>query len=291
MTARPMTVPAGVVLAAGAGSRLRPLTSLRPKALCPVGGRALVDLALDRLGREVGLGPETLAVNAHHHAALIRAHFDLPAELDAPACLSHPTPRVHLQVEDSEALGTAGALAALRPWLDGRPALVTNADSYLPGGLVGFTDGWDGERCRLLCTVAPEGSRPDFVAEDGVGLRYVGACLLPWHRIRDLTPVPSGLYEVLWRADAQAGALDLVRVPSATVTIDCGTPADYLAANLHASGGENVIGAGATVLGRLVRSVVWDGAWVGPDEVLVKQIRAGPRENPLTVDASTTSRP
>jgi MobA-like NTP transferase protein len=267
-----VTLPAGVALAAGAGTRLQPLTRLRPKALCPVGGRALVDLALDRLaplvspGPPAGDGPEHLAVNAHHHAAQVEAH-----------CRG----RAHVQIEDGEALGTAGALAALRPWLDGRPALVTNADSYLPGGLSGFSDGWDGVRCRLLCSVTE--SRPDFVAEDGTGLRYVGACLLPWQRIKDLAPVPSGLYEVLWRADVEAGALDLVRLPAGGVAIDCGTPADYLAANLHASGGASVVGEGATVLGRLERSVVWDGAWVGPGEVLVEQIRAGDREHPLTV--------
>jgi MurNAc alpha-1-phosphate uridylyltransferase len=264
-------VPAGVVLAAGAGTRLRPLTTLRPKALCPVGGRALVDLALDRLDGLVGgsgAALDRLAVNAHHQAAQIEAH-----------CRG----RAHVQIEDGEALGTAGALGRLRPWLDGRPALVTNADSYLPGGLAGFATGWDGERCRLLCRVLPPGERPDFVGADGAGLRYVGACLLPWSRVRDLAPVPSGLYEVLWRDDVQAGTLDLLQLPADAVTIDCGTPADYLAANLHASGGASVIGDGATVLGRVVRSVVWDGAFVGPDEVLHEQIRAGDREHPLTV--------
>ena len=264
------TAPAGVALAAGAGTRLRPLTELRPKALCPVGGRALVDLALDRLVPEAGLGPEHLAVNAHHLAAQLEAH-----------CRD----RAHLQVEQGEALGTAGALGLLRPWLDGRAALVTNADAYLPGALSGFTDGWDGERCRLLCRVVPDpDARSDFVAEDGVKLRYVGACLLPWHRIRDLAPVPSGLYEKLWRDDDRTGLLDLVRMPADGMAIDCGTPSDYLAANLHASGGENVVGAGATVLGQLFRSVVWDGAWVGPDEVLREQIRAGDRDHPLTVN-------
>lgn len=269
----------GIALAAGEGTRLRPLTGLRPKALCPVGGRPLVDLALDRLAALTG----DLAVNAHHHAAQVQAHCQ---------------DRAHVSVEHGEALGTAGAVAALLPWLDGRPALVTNADSYLPDGLVGglagsdsrpdFTAGWDGERCRLLCVpVENNTGKADFTAPDGVGLRYVGACLLPWARIRDLKPVPSGLYEVLWRADFEAGALDLVRLPPGAVTIDCGRPSDYLAANLHASGGASVVGAGATVLGRLERSVVWDGAWVGPDEVLVEQIRAGTRTHPLTVDART----
>ena len=261
--------PAGIALAAGSGTRLRPLTDLRPKALCPINGRPLVELALDRLGPLTGLGASNLAVNAHHHAEQVRAYFDDGQH------------RVHLQLETGEALGTAGAVAALLPWLDGRPALVTNADGYLPGGLAGFADGWDGERCRLLCRATS--GRSDFTAEDGTGLRYVGACLLPWRRIAGLPATPSGLYERLWRADAEAGALDLVRLPAAAVAIDCGTPADYLAANLQASGGESVVGAGATVLGRLERSVVWDGAWVGPGEVLREQIRAGDRRRSLTV--------
>lgn len=44
-----MTRLAGIVLAAGAGTRLHPLTALRPKALCPVGSVPLVDLALARI--------------------------------------------------------------------------------------------------------------------------------------------------------------------------------------------------------------------------------------------------
>lgn len=263
---------AGIALAAGEGTRLRPLTTLRPKALCPVGGRTLVDLALDRLLPLTGAGPQQLAVNAHHFAHLVREHC---------------RPRARVEVEHGEALGTAGAVAKLRPWLDGRAALVTNADSYLPGGLGRFTEGWDGERCRLLCRPLPVSARADFLAPDGSGLRYVGACLLPWRRIQDLTVTPSGLYELLWRDDLRAGTLELVTLPAAAVAIDCGTPADYLAANLDASGGQNVIGEGARVLGRLERSVVWDGAWVGPDEVLSDVIRAGTREHPLTVPTTS----
>ena len=51
------------------------------------------------------------------------------------------------------------------------------------------------------------------------------------------------------------GRIDLV--PSSAAFEDCGTPADYLCANLAASGGESVVGDGATVDGELVRSVVW----------------------------------
>src|SRR5687768_3035588 len=90
---------AGVVLAAGRGERLRPLTTIRPKPLCPVAGVPLVDLALARLAGSVG----GVAVNVHHGRALMEAHL---------------TGRVHLSAEVDEPLGTAGALGQLRGWID-----------------------------------------------------------------------------------------------------------------------------------------------------------------------------
>jgi N-acetyl-alpha-D-muramate 1-phosphate uridylyltransferase len=257
--------PAGVALAAGSGTRLRPLSTLRPKALCPVDNVALLDRALDRLRPHTGGGASHLAVNAHHLADQV---------------VDHVGGRVHTAVERPEVLGTAGALGGLRQWLDGRHALVTNADAYLPAGVERLVTGWDGERCRLL--VVPVDRGGDFIAA-GAAVRYVGACLLPWRLIRRLEPVPSGLYEVLWRDEDAAGRLEFVR--SDDIAIDCGTPADYLRANLHASGGRSVVGAGAMVEGHLERCVVWDGAYVGPRERLVDCIRAGTRDRPLTVSA------
>ena len=238
-----------VVLAAGAGTRLRPLTDVRPKALCTVGGRPLLDLALERVAPHVG----RTAVNAHHHADLLRAAL---AGRD-----------VHVEVESPEALGTAGALANLRSWLDGAAVLLTNADAYYPdpSAVAGLVDGWDGERPRLLCV-------PDGVPGVLGGVRYVGSALLPWWSVRDLAPEPSGLYEVSWRALHEEGRVELV--VDDLVHIDCGTPADYLAANMTASGGESVVGEGAVVEGTLVGSVVWPGARVLPDERLVDSIRA-----------------
>jgi hypothetical protein len=73
-------------------------------------------------------------------------------------------------------------------------------------------------------------------------------------------------------------------VTSAPV-VDCGRPADYLAANLMASGGASVVGEGAVVEGSVERCVVWPGAYVGPREHLVEVVRAGSRDQPLTVAA------
>lgn len=241
---------AGVVLAAGAGTRLRPLTALRPKALCPVANRPLVDWALDRVSPYA----ERLAVNVHHGREQMLAHLAGRG--------------LHLSVEDGMALGTAGALGRLRDWLAGADVLLTNADAWQPASpdpLRRLLDGWDGERPRLLCLRDP--SRGDFGE-----LHYVGSALLPWWSVRDLQPVPSGLYEASWGRLYAEGRLDLV--VDDTLHIDCGTAADYLRANLAASGGRPVVGEGAVVEGRLVRSVVWPAARVGPDETLVDAIRA-----------------
>jgi hypothetical protein len=281
---------AGVVLAAGAGTRLRPLTLLRPKALCPVGGVPLLGLALDRLEPLTGTGPDALAVNAHHGVEQL-----------AGFAASRPG-GVRLSVERHRALGTAGALGLLADWVGGRDVLLTNADAYLPDGLGAFADGWDGERCRLLCApVAGPGDFPGLRATglaDAVGLRYVGACLLPGRLVAGLAAEPSGLYEVLWRAEAAAGRLDLVT--SAQSALDCGTPSEYLRANLDAvrrAGGpvvdptatvtgtleDSVVGAAARVAGSVQRCVVWDGAAVCAGEHLLDAVRAAGPDGPVTV--------
>jgi N-acetyl-alpha-D-muramate 1-phosphate uridylyltransferase len=87
-----------------------------------------------------------------------------------------------------------------------------------------------------------------------------------------LEATPSGLYEVCWGPELAAGRLDVVG--SDAPLVDCATPADYLAANMRASGGRSVVGEGAVVLGTLERSVVWPGATVHAGETLVGTIRA-----------------
>lgn len=261
-----MNARAGVVLAAGAGTRLRPLTSLRPKALCPVANVPLLDRALDLVRPHA----DRVAVNAHHMSDRIVAHVG---------------DRAHVSVERPDALGTAGALGALRAWIDGDDVLLINADAYLPEGIDALTSGWDGRRCRLL--VAPAADTPDFTDETGA-VRYVGACLLPWRLAAPLDATPSGLYEVLWRREHAAGRLELVH--HAGTAIDCGTPGDYLRANLHASDGVSVVGENAVVEGVVDRCVVWPHAYVGADERLTDCIRAGTRAAPITVPAATAGR-
>lgn len=249
--------PAGVVLAAGLGTRLRPLTDVRPKALCPVDNVPLVDVALARL-RPVA--PD-IAVNVHAGRDQMEAHL---AALDVP---------VRVSVEEGEPLGTAGALGKLRPWIDGRAVLVTNADAWHRFDLRPLVEGWDGERPRLLVVYDPD--HGDFGS-----WRYVGACVLPWSVVRGLEPMPSGLYGLVWAPAEADGRLDLVTADGPF--FDCGTPSDYLAANLCASGGESIVGDDAVVDGELVRSVVWPGGVVRAGERLVECVRVG---SDLTVEA------
>jgi MurNAc alpha-1-phosphate uridylyltransferase len=238
----------GVVLAAGAGVRLRPLTLRRPKPLCPVDGVPLVDHALARLAPVAS----DLAVNLHHGREALAAHLE--------------TAGVHLSIEEPEALGTAGALGQLRDWIAGRAVAVVNADTWGPATLDALVDDtWDGERVRLLL-VGDDRLRPQA---------QLAGALMPWTEVAPLEPAPSGLYEVSWRKLAAAGRIEVIRWDGPCV--DCGTPARYLAANMAASGGRSVIGAGAVVKGVVERSVVWDGAVVHPGEHLVDAIRADQR--------------
>lgn len=192
---------AALVLAAGRGERLRPLTDATPKPLLEVGGTTLLDAALARVGGVVALGPDDVAVNAHWLADQIVAAVG---------------DRAHVSVESPVALGTAGAVGALHDWLAGRDVLIANADTWFSGPLDvrRFVTDWDRSKPRLL--VVADEQRPDFEAR----WRFAGLSLLPGAIAATLEPVPSGLYEAVWRR------IPIELVPAAVEAIDCGTPDD-----------------------------------------------------------------
>jgi NDP-sugar pyrophosphorylase family protein len=237
---------AAVVLAAGAGTRLRPLSLVRPKVLCPVANVPLVDGAIERAASVTS----SIAVNVHHGRAALENHL---------------AGRVHLSIEEPEPLGTAGALGRLRAWIDGRSTLVLNGDTWSPGSLSPYVDTWDGTRVRILVVDS------DVITPTSA----IAGALLPWCAVAPLEPVPAGLWEASWRRLAADDEIDIVRYDRPCV--DCGTPAAYLAANLIASGGQPVVGPGAVVEGTLERSVVWPGGFVRAGEHLADAIRVGSR--------------
>ncbi|EJL30489.1 Nucleoside-diphosphate-sugar pyrophosphorylase family protein [Caulobacter sp. AP07] len=108
-----------MVLAAGLGTRMRPLTDDRPKALVEVGGKALIDHMLDRLA---AAGVETAVVNVHYFADRLEAHL-------AARQAKGLAPRIVISDERPLALETGGGVKHALPLLGDDPIWVANIDS------------------------------------------------------------------------------------------------------------------------------------------------------------------
>jgi mannose-1-phosphate guanylyltransferase len=92
------------LLAAGAGSRLRPITDTIPKCMVPIDGRPMLDIWLEALGRA---GVDEVLVNLHHLPHVVRRHVD-----------DRVGPPVVRTFFEPELLGSAGTLRANRAWVD-----------------------------------------------------------------------------------------------------------------------------------------------------------------------------
>jgi MurNAc alpha-1-phosphate uridylyltransferase len=103
------------ILAAGLGTRMRPLTDDRPKALVEVGGRTLIDHMLDRLS---AAGAKRFVVNVHYFADRLEAHLKARSDLD-----------IIISDEREALLETGGGLKKARPLLGEDPIWVANIDS------------------------------------------------------------------------------------------------------------------------------------------------------------------
>jgi NDP-sugar pyrophosphorylase family protein len=103
-----------MILAAGLGTRLRPLTAERPKALVPVGNQPVVDRVIEYLRRH---GFTEIVVNAHHHRQQMLSHLGQDR-----AGLS-----IRVSVEP-EILGTGGGIKNMEPFWGPEPFVVINSD-------------------------------------------------------------------------------------------------------------------------------------------------------------------
>ncbi len=105
-------IGSAMILAAGLGTRMRPLTDKRPKPLVTLAGRTLLDWAFDRL-QAVGIGH--VVVNTHYRAEMIQAHLDGRDGI----VLSH----------EEERLETGGGVRRALPRLGAGPFFVINSDA------------------------------------------------------------------------------------------------------------------------------------------------------------------
>ena len=180
----------------------------------------------------------------------------------AEQLLAHVGERAHVSLE-AELMGTGGALGILRPWIDGRDVLLLNVDCVHDADLATFVASWSPESIAFLLA-EPGGT------EFGPGVRLV-ATLMPWSEVATRPVERHSVFSRSWVPAAEAGTVETNW--HAGAWFDCGTPEQYLAANLWCSGGVSVVGAEAVVDGTIEKCVVWDGAWVRPQERLVAAIR------------------
>ena len=144
-----------MILAAGMGVRMRPLTDSRPKALVEVAGRSLIDRALDRL-HDAGI--KSCVVNLHHLAAMLRRHLQ-----------SRKDPAIVFSAED-KLLETGGGIKQALPLLGDDPFYVVNCDALWLDGpsstLKKMARLWDAERMDALLLLHPVASA---IGYDGIG--------------------------------------------------------------------------------------------------------------------------
>lgn len=135
-----------MVMAAGMGKRMRPLTASTPKPLIRVAGKSLIDYTLEQLAKG---GVEKAVVNVHYLADALEAHL-----------LSTPMPLV-VQISDerSQLLETGGGLIKALPMFDEDPFFCLNADNIWTNSAANcldeLRDRWDDEQMDALLLVVP----------------------------------------------------------------------------------------------------------------------------------------
>jgi mannose-1-phosphate guanylyltransferase len=168
------------LLAAGVGSRLRPITDTTPKCMLAFDGRPLLDIWLDAFDRA---GVEEVLVNLHHLPDAVRRH--IAARTAPPAVRAFFEP---------ELLGSAGTLLANRPWVDGEELfLACNADNLTDFDVRSLIDAHREHGAIATLTVfhSERPSAGGVVELDSDG-RVIGFVEKPTEPVSDLTN--AGMY-------------------------------------------------------------------------------------------------
>ncbi|MCC5994833.1 MAG: nucleotidyltransferase family protein [Oceanicaulis sp.] len=166
-----------MVMAAGLGSRMRPLTDDRCKAMVKVGGKALIDWTLDRLA---GAGVARAVVNVHHHADALEAHL-----------AGRSAPEIMISDERARLMETGGGLVQAAPLLGRAPVFTANIDSLWIDGpepeLARLARRFDRERMDFLLLLARldhalgfDGAGDFFLDADGRLTRRGAAARAPY---------------------------------------------------------------------------------------------------------------
>lgn len=216
-----------MVLAAGLGKRMRPITDTMPKPLVKVAGKALLDWGLDSLA---AAGVARAVVNVHYFPEQIVAHLDHRAR-----------PETVISDESDGLLDSAGGIVKALPLLGQKPFYIVNADTFwIDAGtpnLKRLALAWDESRMDILLMLADPASATghsgstDFLlnpdgtlaraAGDPSGLIYAGAAILHPRIFAEATAMPHSLNLYFDRAIA-AGRLHGLAMEGRWITV--GTP-------------------------------------------------------------------
>lgn len=227
----PAQIDSAMVMAAGLGKRMRPLTATRPKPLVRVNGKPLIDHSLDRIAA-AGIGH--VVVNVHYLADALEAHL---AAQNRPFTIA-------ISDEREQLLETGGGMVRALPLLTGDPILIVNSDNIWTDGpfdsIGQLARHWDSDAMDALLLVirqasaAGHGGRGDFHMDPGGQLSrrkagrvapfvYTGVQLVSRRLLRD---APAGPFStnILWDRAIAEGRL--FGVSHQGQWFDVGTPAN-----------------------------------------------------------------
>lgn len=216
-----------MLLAAGLGLRMRPVSETRPKPLVMVAGRTLLDHVLDRL---VEAGMERIVVNIHYRPELIREVLARRRDVE-----------IRISDETDKLLDTGGGIAKALSHFEGEPFFTHNADSLWTEGmgstLARLNRRFEPERMDALMLMAPTVSslgylgRGDFcMDEEGLLTRREEARVAPfvWAGVQIVHPrlfkdCPKGPFStnLLWDRAIEAGRLYGVRHDGVWMHVGC----------------------------------------------------------------------
>lgn len=225
---RSAPIRSAMVLAAGLGKRMRPLTATRPKPMVAVAGKPLIDHALDRLK---AAGVSRAIVNVHYLADALEGHVKRTPGID-----------IVISDERTELLETGGGIAKALPLIEDDVFLAVNSDNFWVDGPVDaiglLADRWNDATMDALLLVVPlarancHGGNGDFHMDPEGGLIrrrpgrvapfvFTGIQLL--HR-RLFEDVPDGPFSMNFLFDRAIESGRLYGVVHQGLWFDVGTP-------------------------------------------------------------------
>ena len=192
-----------MVLAAGLGLRMRPLTDRIPKPLIEVAGKPLLDHVLDKLG------------NAGVGQAVVNVHYLPDQIIDHVA--GRTRPRVIISDERDQVLGTGGGIVKALPMLGGAPFFLVNADTLWIDGvrsnLARLAETFDPDRMDILLLMAPTASSIGYNGSGDYGMLPDGALRKrKEHQVVPFVYAGAAILSPSIFADAPSGEFSLTKM-------------------------------------------------------------------------------